>query len=762
MGRERKATNRPLRSARRRDRALLDLLSDAVFLHDLSGKFLDVNVAACERLGYSREEFLHLTVSDIAFGEHAGNVPGRIEEIFRRNEMIYETAHVTRDGREIPTEVSSRIIEYDGSPAVLKVARDITDCKQAAEALRQARQDWEDIFEAVGQPIMILDPNRRVLAANRAVLETTGKRREEVLGRRCYEVFHGGKQPSEGCPLDRMLASGQMEVSEIEVETLHGTFLVSCTPLYDSAGSLQKVIHVATDMTQQKHAEALLCEQRDFANSLIETAESVIVVLDPAGRVVRINRFAEELTGYKEEELQGMDWFGKLLQGVDRDRVVEIFRRILDGEVMRGLENAIRRKDGRDVLLRWYNSALRDADGRVIGTLGIGHDITEIRRTEEQLLQAQKMEAVGRLAGGIAHDFNNQLTVIRGYCELLAGKAESATAGALAEIMKAADQAQRLTAQLLAYGRKQVLNPRVLDLGKVLGEMQNPLARMIGEDVQLAIISDPTLGRVRVDRSQVQQVVMNLAVNARDAMPDGGKLTIETANVDLSEDYARQHLDATAGPHVMLAVRDTGTGMNDETRSRIFDPFFTTKEVGRGTGLGLSMVYGFVRQSGGSIEVGSEEGVGTTMTIYLPRVAVAEPEPSGSPTSRPAPGGTQTILVVEDDAGVREFIGQALRGLGYTVLEADSAPVARSIARTHDGEIHLLVTDVIMPEATGPVLAGELVTVRPDLAVVYVSGYARDAFIRHGIEGDGVHLLSKPFTVEDLARMVHEVLGERP
>jgi signal transduction histidine kinase/CheY-like chemotaxis protein len=424
-----------------------------------------------------------------------------------------------------------------------------------------------------------------------------------------------------------------------------------------------------------------------------------------------------------------------------------------------------RRKDGKEVVAEYTTRPLSFA-GRA-ARMSVLNDITarsaaeeSLRRTEEQLRQSQKMDAVGRLAGGIAHDFNNLLSVILSYADLIASNlSPSDPVGAdVAEIRKATLTAADLTRQLLVFTRQQVVAPKVLNLNDVILNMDKMLRRILGEDIDLVLALVPSLGLVLVDPSSVEQVVMNLVVNARDAMPTGGKLTIETGHVDLDDAYAGQHLGAKPGSHVMLAVSDTGTGMDRETQRRIFEPFFTTKAVGKGTGLGLSTVFGIVQQAGGSVWVYSEPGKGATFKVYLPRVDGHNfsVRPSPSPlTFR----GTETILLVEDQEQVRNVALSILRKHGYRVLVAENAGEALLLSESNVGTIHLLLTDVVMPNLSGAELAKRLTRTRPELKVLCMSGYTDDSVIRHGVLASAMPFLQKPFTPESLARKVREVLS---
>jgi PAS domain S-box-containing protein len=508
--------------------------------------------------------------------------------------------------------------------------------------------------------------------------------------------------------------------------------------------------------------EGLRRSEMNF-RSLVTNAPYGICRCDSSGQLLDMNPALLAVLGYSSaEELVGKH-LGALY--ADTQQWFELADHLHSAAPLNGLIVEWKRKDGTNTVVRVSGRAVSDGDKGTAFEL-FAEDVTERRALEQQLRQSQKMEAVGRLAGGIAHDFNNLLMVISGYSEFLLDRLgpDPALRAPAQEIASAAGRATSLTRQLLAFSRKQMMAPKILDLNGIVTENLKMLTRMIGEDIDLVMVPAPGLGAVRADAGQIEQVIMNLAVNARDAMPSGGKLTIETSNVSLDEEYARFHAPLRPGDYVMLTISDTGLGMDAETQSHIFEPFFTTKGL-KGTGLGLSTVYGIIKQSGGYIWVYSEPDKGTTFKIYLPRVAerveslpqVVVPAESG-----PTEPGTETILLVEDEANLRYLARQFLEKQGYRVIEAADGVVAVQIAVAHSGVIHLLLTDVIMPGMNGRELAQRMAEIRPNTKVLYMSGYTENVIGHNGTLDAGVRLLQKPFTLRDLKSKVREVLDSNP
>ena len=589
----------------------------------------------------------------------------------------------------------------------------------------------------------------------------------------CVEMF-GYERPLLGVPMAIFFAPGSREqVQEIHDERVRSrpapeiyeavglradgsTFDVEVrvTPVdFENRPAHQAIFR---DITGRKRMEAGLRESEERYRLLFERNLSGVYRSTAGGKMLECNRAFATMMGYASpgEAMAQPAWE---FHATPRDRETYLARVRREGSLI-NYENRARRKDGSLIWVIENVTLVRDEDGDET-LLGTVFDISERRRLEEQLLQSQKMEAVGRLAGGISHDFNNLLTAVTGYSELLLTELpEGDTRREFAEeIRKAGQRAAGLTHQLLAFSRRQVLEPKVLDLNAVIANMEKMLRRVIGEDVELTTALDSELWRTRADPGQIEQAILNLVVNARDAMPRGGRLTIETANVSIDAQFARNYESVQPGPHVMVAVSDTGVGMDAELQSRLFEPFFTTKERGKGTGLGLSTTYGIVKQSGGSIWVYSEPGIGTTFKIYLPRSE--DPLDVGAPVAAPAPrAGSETVLLVEDEPEVRRLVEKLLRMQGYSVLACAGPADAIAAAKGAAGKLDLLLTDVILPGMNGRELARVLSDAQPGLKVLYMSGYTDAAITQQGILDPGTAFLSKPFAPEALARKVRETL----
>jgi len=629
---------------------------------------------------------------------------------------------------------------------------------QAADALNATEERYRVLFESMPLPVWVFDvETHRVLAVNAAAVGHYGYSREEFLALMIEDLRppediarlqeHTGTLPGD----DGVQASGRWRHRKKDGSLI----LVEVTWHSLTWNGRPAKIVAASDITERRRTVEALAQSEALYRKVIEASFDGINITEE-GVVCEANRGFAEMFGYSMDEVIGRP----LLDFVAEESAEAVRQRVSQG-IEGAYELVGRRKDGTKILLeataRTHNIGSRP------GRLTALRDVTEKRQLEEQFRQAQKMEAVGKLAGGVAHDFNNLLTVITSCAELvLMDTAEGDPRQEnLQEIRKASQAAAGLTRQLLAFSRQQVIEPKLVTIEEVVATADKMLQRLIGEDVELVAVLNEDPVTVKIDPGQLEQVIMNLAVNARDAMPDGGKLTLETSAVELDEAYARTHWPATAGRFALLAVSDTGIGMTERTRARIFEPFFTTKEIGKGTGLGLATVYGIVKQSGGFIWVYSEPGQGTTFKIYLPRVNEAPP------ASRKAPAvtsllGTETILLTEDAPALRAAARQILERYGYTVLEVPSSKEALTLAHSCPGPIHLLLTDVVMPGMSGRELAERFTAQRPEVKVLFMSGYTDDAVVRHGVLRPGTAYLQKPFTPETLGRRVREALDSAP
>jgi PAS domain S-box-containing protein len=643
-----------------------------------------------------------------------------------------------------------------------RLQTEVAERTRAQEAAQATREIWELTFDSVPDPIVVISEECRIVQANHAVSTVTGLAPEKIIGRHCYEVLHGLAEARVDCPHQEVLRNGVEARGEIYEPWLGKFFATTAAPIKGADGALRGCVHVLRDVTEQRKAAEALRESEERFRHLAENIGEVFYIMGPEGEsIIYVSPAYEDVWGRKCAELAAnpLAWT-ESIHPDDRQRVAAYYtQKVRDKEAFQ-IEYRIVRPDG-SIRLIWNRTfPVKDDKGRLVRFVGIAEDVTKRKDLEVQLIQAQKMEAVGRLAGGVAHDFNNLLTIILGRGQLVQEKLtpEDANRGSVEEILKAGDRAAGLTRQLLAFSRKQVMQARVLDLNLLVTDLSKLLRRMIGEDVELSTALSKDIGPVQADPGQIEQVMMNLAVNARDAMPRGGRLTIETANVDLDETYAASHLDLPPGPYTMLAVTDTGTGIADDIKSHIFEPFFTTKEQGRGTGLGLATVYGIVKQSGGYVWVYSEVGKGSTFKVYLPRVD--RPPDAAVPrlAAMPAPGGKETILLVEDETPLRALVAEILRSKGYHVLEAENGENALGLAKEHRGPTHLLLTDVVMPGMSGRELAEKLSQFLPNAKILYMSGYTDDSIVRHGVLATGTAFIQKPFSPDSIARKVREML----
>jgi len=880
-------------SLKESDLRVKDIIDNAPFgahIYELNPKrqliFIGANHAADLILKVSNKQFIGKTIEEAFPPLSQTEIPDAYRRVAATGER-YDTELM--DYYDGSIRGAFEVHAFKISPNRMAVFfHDITERKQAEEKIKRAHRDWENIFQAIGHATLILDKEHRIISANRAAAKATGMTAEDLAGKKCYEVFHRTDTPQAGCPFEKLSITGQIENEEMNMESLGREYLVSCTPVFDEAGRLGKVIHIATDITVRRLAE----QERQRLTDILESTNDFVAMATLDGKIKYINRHGLELIGlnpgidlsslsisdthsrwaYEYVRDQGLPaaakngiWAGEtaLLHADGReipvsqvimahktpDGKLQYFSTIMrDVTVSKAAEKALLESEAKlksiftaapvgiglvcNRVLLELNDTLclmtgysrhellgqnarilypsdedyeyvgqekyrqisqkgtgsvetrwRRKDGEIIhiilsstpldqGDLSKGVtftalDITERNRAdearaklEEQYRQAQKIEAIGQLAGGVAHDFNNMLNIILGYSQMAMMKIDPSSPlhADIREIVSAGKRSTDLVRQLLAFARKQTIAPKVLDLNYIVAGMLNMLRKLIGEDIDLLWMPAAELWPVKMDPAQVDQILANLAVNARDAISGVGKMTIETGNAEFDEAHCEHNAGIIPGQYVLLAVSDNGCGMDNETLEKIYEPFFTTKELGKGTGMGLSTVYGIVKQNNGFIDVYSEPGKGTTFKIYLPGVKEEEATIDESHSHARPLTGTERVLLVEDDKALLKMAEIMLEGLGYEVLAAGTPNEAIGLAEQYAEEIHLLITDVVMPEMSGRDLQKRISALRPGIKCLFMSGYTANVIAHRGILDEGVNFLQKPFHMEDLAARVRKAL----
>ncbi len=763
---QRREAEQATEAAYLRHRSLVETAMDGFWLADLQGNLIEVNETYCRMSGYSEQELLTMKINDVEALETPVDTADRIRKIIFAGEDRFESRHKRKDGYVFDVEVSVKYRAEEGGQLVVFL-RDITDRKLAEEALREREELFRNVFEHHSAVKLIIDPDTgNIQNANKAAQSFYGWS-EEQLKRMSMLDINTLPAKEVSLQMDKAIRREQVRFefrhrradgSIRDVEVFSGIIVVNEKTL------LHSIVH---DVTERKEAERLLRESEERYRQLFDNIkDAVYVYLGTAermpGRIIEVNEVACKSLGYTREEFLQMS-----PPDIDTPDTLANLPRVMEELYQNGQtmwEGAHMTKDGQRIPVEISNR-LFDFRG-VPMILATARDLSERKKAEEekeelqaQLNHAQKMESVGRLAGGVAHGFNNMLGVILGHAEMAMGQIDETNQlfADLTEITKAAERSTELTRQLLAFARRQTISPKILDLNETVEGMLKMLRRLIGEDIDLAWLPAKSLWPVKVDPSQLDQVLANLCVNARDAISGIGKVTIETGTTCFDSDYCARHPEFVPGEFVMLAVSDDGCGMDKETVSKIFEPFYTTKNMGEGTGLGLATVYGIVRQNNGFINVYSEPGQGTTFKLYIPR---AEEQKTEKPPvhSNQDLRGKETVLLVEDEEPMLALGKTILQRYGYEVLATKSPTEALAMAQNHAGPLHLLITDVVMPEMNGRDLRDRLAEIKPGFKTIFMSGYTANVIAHHGILDEGINFLQKPFSLQTILEKIRLVL----
>ncbi|MFH2043976.1 MAG: PAS domain S-box protein [Pseudomonadota bacterium] len=754
---DRMETFEALSESRQRLSDIISASPVGIAIYDSSGQCISANDSFARIVGASKQQVLDQNYNHIESLKKTGLLDMARTVAATKSAKRNEVVTISSFGKEV--FLDCHLVPFGGED-LLFMAQDITERKRAEEELKTTLQMADDIVRYIPFGMLIyqyVEPDKLYLkSGNPEAEKITGVKIADLIGREYEESWPGAEASGlTKAYLEVMRTGNNYETDELSYkdEKLEGSFHICAFRLPNDLLAVS-----FEDITERKLAENELRRAKAYSEKLLESANAMIVVLDVEGHIRVINKAAEEITGYTRQELLGSNLFAVLVHKNKYQNVWDAFQKSKKEGISASFENPILTKTGDERFISWQNTELWE-NGAFSGSISYGIDITERKKLETQLLQTQKMEAVGQLAGGIAHDFNNMLSVILGYAELLKSNLPSGDP-LLKDVLgieNAGLHSRDITRQLLAFSRKQIIAPKTANLNQLIMRIEKTLAKLIGENIDLRFFPQNDLWNVRFDPTQIDQILINLSVNARDAMPDGGTLTIKTSNAKLDDLYCASHMECRPGHFVLLSISDDGDGMDNEILSHAFEPFYTTKGVGKGTGLGLATVYGIVKQNGGFINIYSESGKGTTFEIHIPRL-MDEVEKEEVAKEAPPEFHPATILLVEDDDMVRKMTAKVLKTFGYSVLIAETPIEALTFFEKEDIPIDLLISDVIMPQMSGSELVAKIKVIKPELKVLFMSGYTGNVIVRQGVLKKGIHFVQKPFSMNDLERRVREAI----
>ncbi|KAA3609912.1 MAG: PAS domain S-box protein [Calditrichaeota bacterium] len=741
-------------------KTLFEVTSNGVLFLNADGIIREINSAYCELLGYSREELVGNHISKTAPEHLKPDVDNNINFVLGGEVLNHTIEAVNKKGDLIYLELQEQRIEYpDGQPGLLTIVKNVTSRILAEEQLEKEKTRIQAVLDSIPGEISWISSDLEYKGVNQYLCDKQNLNPQDFIGKKVGFV---GQNDHFKKFVEEFMKSDQNAVKKEVNNYVNGeyrSYLLVAKKYSDG----KSAAFVGFDITSRKKAEIELKREKDYNRDVIQTAPTMIITIDEPDIIVEFNNFAEKLTGYSRSEVIGKSWTELFIPEVNREKTTNIINDIFSGRnKYDGIPAPIITRDGKTRTISWHNALVKDPIRKRVSVVSIGVDVTKSKKLEEQLRHSQKMEAVGKLAGGIAHDFNNLLTVIRGYTELMLMSEDESTpvCAKLRHIDNAAKKAANLTSQMLAFSRKQVMEPIVLDLNSVVLRINEMLSRLIDENISLITHLDPGLWNTKADPNQIEQVLMNMVVNARDAMPKGGKIVIQTENITIKNKIPVEGTELSPGDYILLIIQDTGEGIPTQILDKIFEPFFTTKDTGKGTGLGLATVYGIIRQSGGNISVNSILNSGTEFRIFLPRIKSKSQLTSPESPKEEEPD-LIPILVVEDDPKVRALVSETLCGNGYKVFESSNGKDAIKVYNANKNTIKLILTDVVMPKMNGREFASKVKKINKEIKLLYMTGYADQVVIDRGMLEPNTRLIHKPFTLTSLLSNLKELQADK-